>query len=384
VRVLWAVSNWKRTGPVEPSLDLAAALQARGHEVLVLTGRPIGDAPDEAGDAAAARGLSRLDLGLVLDKHLRPIANRRDAARVAAHLAARPPHAVVTRLRNDHRVLARALRSASSRAPLVRLLFEDGATPPSSSEARLLRDAASVVVFGAAPAAACSAAGVAPGAVVRMGPPLDLDRVRRAARTPDAARARLDPSGGAFLVGIVARVQPHRRFDLLWDAAARLVEEGVAFRLVLIGRGTRFDALARDPVSRRGLEGHVVLAGYLLGEDYASTLAALDAQVMLVPGSDPTCRALREGMALSRAVVATRRGLLPDLVEDGESGLLVDSTPESLAGALVRLARDPALRARLGAGAAARADAEFALPRAAERLEAVLVRGYAGRPSAPR
>ena len=382
MRILWAVSNWKRTGPVEPSLDLAAALQARGHEVLVLTGRPVGDAPDEAGDAAAARGLARLHLGLALHKHLHPLADRADAGRIAAHLRVRPPDAVVSTLRNDHRILARALARAGSGAPLVRLLFEDGANPPSAAEARLLRASTAVVVFGAAPAAALTAAGVDPEAVVRASPPLDLDRVRRGARFVAAARARFDPAGDAFLVGLVARVQPHRRFDLLWDAAARLAARGVDFRLLLIGRGTRYDALAREPVARRGLSDRVVLAGYLLGEDYASTLAALDAQVMLVPGSDPTCRALREGMALGRAVVATRRGLLPDLVADGETGCLVDADPEALAAALARLARDPALRERLGAAARAHAAAEFALPRAGERLEALLQR-Y-GRPMAAR
>ena len=41
MKILWALSNWKRTGPVEPSLDLAAAMSRRGHEVLVVTGRPI-------------------------------------------------------------------------------------------------------------------------------------------------------------------------------------------------------------------------------------------------------------------------------------------------------------------------------------------------------
>ena len=54
---------------------------------------------------------------------------------------------------------------------------------------------------------------------------------------------------------------------------------------------------------------------------------------------------------------------------DGETGLLVDETPEALAAALARLCSDPALRARLSAAAAARADAQFSLPAAAERME---------------
>ena len=83
------------------------------------------------------------------------------------------------------------------------------------------------------------------------------------------------------------------------------------------------------------------------------------------------CRALREGMALGVPSVATRRGLLPDVVADGETGILVDETPEALARALAALARDPSSRGRLGAAAMSRAEREFSLPQAAERLERI-------------
>jgi glycosyltransferase involved in cell wall biosynthesis len=66
--------------------------------------------------------------------------------------------------------------------------------------------------------------------------------------------------------------------------------------------------------------------------------------------------ALLEAMAHGRAVVATRVGGMPEVVTDGEDGLLVPGQdPEALAEAIVRLARDPAERVRLGAAARARA-----------------------------
>ena len=369
MRILWALSNWKRTGPVEPSLDLAAALARRGHEVLVVSARPIGQAPDEAAEAAEARGLTLLDPGVRLAKHLAFFDNRRDARRIAAHLRVHRPDVVQCTLRNDHRVMARALSLAGARIPLARLWFEDGSLRIGRPEAERLRAASRILTFGAEPEAVLRRAGVPADRMARLSPALDLVRVRRAATRRDALRARWTDGADVALFGIVARVQSHRRFELLWDAAARLARDGVRFRLLVIGRGTRLDSIARGPIVAKGLSHHVTLTGYLLGDDYASTVAALDAQVFLVPGSDPTCRALREGMALGVPSVATRRGLLPDIVVDGETGLLVDETPESLAAALARLATDAALRMRLGAAAAARADAEFALPRAAERLE---------------
>ena len=371
MRLLWPIANWKRTGPVEPSLDLAAALGRRGHEVLVATGRPVGRAPDDAGAAADARGLVRLQLGLALRKHVGFLANRRDARRLAGHLRARPPDVVQCTLRNDHRIVVRAFRLLGAPRPLVRFWFEDGATPPSAEEAHLLATASRVVVFGARPAATLAAAGVDPSRVERIAPPVDVGRVRRAATDAAAARARWGAPPGALVLGLVARVQPHRRFDLLWDAARLLVDRGVPLRVVVVGRGTSFREVAEQPVARLGLGDVVRFAGYLRGSAYASALASFDAQLLLVPGSDPTVRALREGMALGVPSVATRLGLLPDVVADGISGLLCDDTPAGLASVLERLAGDAALRARLGAGAAARAEGEFAIERVAARLEAV-------------
>lgn len=371
MRLLWPIANWKRTGPVEPSLDLAAALSRRGHEVLVATGRPVGRAPDDAGAAADARGLVRLQLGLKLPKHVGFLANRRDARRLAGHLRARPPDVVQCTLRNDHRIVVRAFGLLDAPRPLVRFWFEDGTAAPSPEEAHLLASASRVIVFGARPATTLASAGVDPARVVRLSPPVDVGRVRRAATTRAAYRARWAAPPGALVVGLVARVQPHRRFDLLWDAARLLVDRGVPLRIVVVGRGTSFHEVAERPVARLGLGDVVHFAGYLRGSDYASAVASFDAQLLLVPGSDPTVRALREGMALGVPSVATRLGLLPDVVDDGVSGLLCDDTPAGLASVLERLAGDAALRARLGAGAAARAEDAFALDRVAARLEAV-------------
>lgn len=372
MRLVVTIANWKRTGPVEPALDGAAGLAARGHEVLVATGRPVGTAPDDAGAAADARGLTRLDLGLTLRKHGAFLANRRDARRLAAHLAARPPDVVLCTLRNDHRVVARAIRRAGLALPVVRAWFEDGATPPSPEEAHLLAGAARVLVFGAAPSVTLRRFGVGDDRIVRLPPPLDVarwQRVRATLEAPAALRARWSPPPDALVVGLVARVQPHRRFDLLWDALTLLVARRVPVLAVVVGRGTSFRAVAAEPVRARGLASVVRFAGYLRGAAYAAALASFHAQCLLVPGSDPTVRALREGMALGVPSIATRRGLLPDLVEDGRTGLLVDETPEALADAIERLARDPARCARLGAEAAVRAEA-FALPRVAAALEA--------------
>ena len=357
MRLLWIIANWKRTGPVEPSLDLAAACARQGHEVLVATGRPEGQAPDDAGEATEARGLTRLYAGLGLSKHVKRLGNRRDASILARQMRVRPPDAIISTIRNDHRILARARARSGVEAPLVRLWFDDGTVAPSKEEARLLASADRVAVFGQGPARALTRQNVPASRIVVLAPPLALGRIRRAASAVPAARARFAPSDGRVLVGLVARVQPHRRFDLLWEALERVKAAGTRVRVLVIGRGTSFEEVAAEPVRRLGLEDLVTFPGYLRGVDYASTLGALDAQLFLVPGSDPTCRALREGMALGVPSIVTKRGLLPEIVVDGETGLVVDETAESLAAAITKIASDGPMRRRLAAGAAARAEA---------------------------
>lgn len=174
-----------------------------------------------------------------------------------------------------------------------------------------------------------------------------------------SARATLGVPEDAFLIGVVARLQAHRRFDLLFEAMRRLARSRPEARLVLFGRGTRAEEVVGGPVRALGLEPFVVRAGYRT-EDYARLLAAMDVVTYLVPGSDGTCRALREAAALGRPLVGTRRGAIAEIIVDGVTGLLVDETAPALAAAWAALAEDPARRRALGEAARRDARARFA------------------------
>lgn len=369
--LLWTVSNWKRTGPLEPSLDLAVALQRRGHRVRVAVGAGVRGDENEAEACVAARGLELVRTGARLHKHSAPWRDLPDAWRLGRYLRASRPDVVVTTLRNDHVLLQRAARRAGG-IPVLRTWYGDGIAEPVGREVRALRGCDAVVVFGQVPLEHLVASGVAADRVSVTGAPLDLTRLRYVASGGSAERGAA--SAGDFLVGIVARMQTHRRFELLWEAVARLKERGVPFHLLAIGRGTHAEAVAHRPVAERCLEDVVSFPGYLRGATYAATVASLDAQILLVPGSDPTCRALREGMALGVPSVATRRGLLPEIVQDGVTGMLVDESAASLADALTALAGDPERARRLGAGAREAADATYDTDRVASDVESVLER----------
>jgi glycosyltransferase involved in cell wall biosynthesis len=89
-------------------------------------------------------------------------------------------------------------------------------------------------------------------------------------------------------------------------------------------------------------------------------VAALDrATVLLLPSSSEGLgRVVIEAFLRARPVVGARVGGIPDLVHDGENGLLVDpSDPESIAGAAVQVLSDRALAERLGAAGRSSAEA---------------------------
>ena len=173
-------------------------------------------------------------------------------------------------------------------------------------------------------------------------------------RTAEEIRAELAVDPADVLVGVVARMQPHRRFDLLLAALADLVRTHPNVRLVIIGRGTRAEELVRAPARAMGLEDHVVLAGYRVA-DYADVLAAMDFVTYLVPGSDGTCRALLQAAALGLPSVGSWRGAVPEIVSNGQTGILVTENPDALSAAWRSLVDDPVRRREMGE--AARADA---------------------------
>ena len=147
----------------------------------------------------------------------------------------------------------------------------------------------------------------------------------------------------ALFVGVL---EAYKNVDGL-AAAWRLVAERVPeATLHLVGKGARTDvaeALVRDCGARWDRE-----------LSSAQVAAAMDAAWMLVlpSRSEGMGRVLVEAFCRGRGVVGTRAGSIPDLVTDGESGLLVEpDDPSALAEALVRALSDRALAERLGEAA---------------------------------
>ena len=179
-------------------------------------------------------------------------------------------------------------------------------------------------------------------ALVRCG--VDPERFRAVAAPSDAAGR----DGGPVRVLTVGRLVGGKGFALLLDAVHALVERGLDVALTVVGDGPSREHLHAQ-AARLGLADRVEWVGALGQDEIRAAYARAD--VFCLPSfAEGVPVVLMEAMAMEVPVVATRIAGIPELIEDGASGLLV--TPargDELADAIGRLVDDPALRARLGA-----------------------------------
>lgn len=196
---------------------------------------------------------------------------------------------------------------------------------------------------------------------------LDLKRFLELPSGPSAdARRQLGVPAGGFVVGYLGRLVAIKNLPLLIEAFGRLHQP--VSTLLIAGDGTERPAIERE-VATRGLEARVRFLGWC--SDLPSFYSAIDV-VALSSTNEGTPVALIEGMAAGRPVVATRVGGVPDLVEDGRTGLLVNAgDPAALAAALERIAGDMNLRESLGRAARARVRAAHTVDRLIDDLDRV-------------
>ncbi|PYQ04762.1 MAG: hypothetical protein DMF83_17450 [Acidobacteria bacterium] len=220
------------------------------------------------------------------------------------------------------------------------------------------------------------------------------NRTHLCALAPDGAAARVtvvhhgicmpafSPSGspaGPLPVLSVGTLNPHKGFEYLVDALARLRDEGLDFRGTIVGGGP-LEASLRARVARAGLDGMVTMTGALTQAEVLPHYAHARVFVLMaqrewhwgIPN------VIIEALAAGSAVITTRFGSVEELVKDGETGLLVPpKDPAALAAAIRRLAEDPALRARLALAGQTIVARDFDLERSAD----FYVRRFQGRPS---
>jgi glycosyltransferase involved in cell wall biosynthesis len=154
--------------------------------------------------------------------------------------------------------------------------------------------------------------------------------------------------GSDLTIGIVGRLVRQKGHPILFAAARGILEKCPAAKFVLIGDGpdrTQLVALARE----LGISRSVCFAGY--HDDMARAYAGLD--LMVMPSLDEGLpMTLLEAMAAKRAVIASAVGAVPEVIEHGQNGLLVEpGNAGDLEQAMLLLLNDASLRNRIAENA---------------------------------
>ena len=156
----------------------------------------------------------------------------------------------------------------------------------------------------------------------------------------------------------LGRFVPYKGYPDLLEAAQLVNRTLPDLHWLFVGDGELRETLQQRR-AQLGLNGHVHFPGWR--EDTSDLLALCDVFVLPSHG-EHFGRVLIEAMAMAKAVVATSSGAVPEIVEDGETGVLVPpGKPTALGQAITSLIQDPALADRLGCKGRSRVERLFSL-----------------------
>jgi glycosyltransferase involved in cell wall biosynthesis len=211
-------------------------------------------------------------------------------------------------------------------------------------------------------------------------PPVDTERFVPDRERGLEARAEIGIPADVPVVGTVSSLVPMKGLENFIAAARTIAEANHDARFVVVGSTPSSHAAYGERLQRQAAELRLPRPILFTGErtDVERWYPAFDVSVVAsVPRSEGTTTTALEAQSCGVPVVATRVGAVPDAVEDGVTGLLVDpEQPTAIAEAVLRLFDDEALRSRLAAAgreaAVARFDAERAADVYVEAYEAAL------------
>jgi glycosyltransferase involved in cell wall biosynthesis len=184
------------------------------------------------------------------------------------------------------------------------------------------------------------------------------------------ARAALGLSGAEFVISAVGALEPRKGHRYLIEAVAALASAAPSLKLkcFIAGHGSLRGDLEHEIV-HLGCAERVKLLGRI--DDPRQLLSASDAFAMPSLKEGLGIAAL-EAMASALPVIASRVGGLREVVEHDRTGIIVPpADPDSIASAIGRLARTPALSSQMGAAARARAVENYSMERMAARTLAL-------------
>jgi glycosyltransferase involved in cell wall biosynthesis len=374
MKILHLFSNWKWTGPADPTLNLCKGLEKRGHDVTFAYRKPPVPVKDSIEKRVLQSGVKATDRFQLdhsvkfyhpsfLPTHLRDILDLTHYLREGKF--------DILNVHHTHGHLLGGIAARRSGYPVIVIRSDHKRDPlkPSLGNRLLISQFTDgMITFSdRAKREDSEHFGLPLERVKKISPALDLNRYDPQGKFKDMRTVfGIEPK--EIVIGMIARFQKYRRTAVFLESVKAIVKEFPNVKILLVGRSSQIEQSVVQPMKQLGVEKWIILGGYQT-EDYLDSLACMDIFVFLMAGSDGTARALREAMAMGKPVIVANRGMLPELVEDGISGLVVNDTADELARAALRLLHHPEVREALGKAAYQRAHQNFQLDRQVEAVE---------------
>ncbi len=184
-------------------------------------------------------------------------------------------------------------------------------------------------------------------------------------------RNEINAAGNEVLIGILARLDPVKGHEFALEALSRINSMPAPFRLVVIGyEAERTYEWMKAQAEALGVKDRIYCAGYR--NDLPDILGALDIGLISSVGSEANSRAALEFMACGKPVIATSVGVIPEIIQNQEQGLIVPPCDSDQIGkAMEKLVANPVLRLNMGKSARKKVLDNFSLEKFGSVMESV-------------
>jgi glycosyltransferase involved in cell wall biosynthesis len=378
IRILRVIARLNMGGPALHVTYLTTGLRDRGYDTTLVAGK-LARGEDTMAFVAREQGVDVLRIPQ-LRREVSPLYDPVAIARLVQTIKTVRPHILHTHTAKAGAVGRTAgLLAGDARPPIMihtyhghvlRGYFDPIRTEFFRETERLLaRQTTRLIAVGPEVRDDLVELGVAPPekfSVIRLG--IDLEQ-RVADRSEREEYRRLfGVPEDRFVVGWIGRMTAIKRIPDVLLAFRRLLDRGVDATLCLVGDGPdRPDAEER--AHQLGIARRTLFVGYQ--RDVAPYYSMFDA-FLLPSANEGTPVVAIEALAGERPVVATRVGGVPDVVDDGADGFLVEvGDVDGLAARLEELARDAELRRRLGAAGRERVLPRYRVSRLVDDVDAL-------------
>jgi len=191
---------------------------------------------------------------------------------------------------------------------------------------------------------------------------------------PESPPATDPLAQGLFRIGLIGRISPWKGQHVFIQAAAQVTRRFPGAKFLIIGAALfgedEYEREVRQLARQLGLENVVQFTGFCT--DVKQAISELDLVVHASTKGEPFGQVIVEGMAAGKPVVATNGGGVPEIVQDGMTGILVPmGDVPAMAEAICRICADPVSARIMGSNGKKRIAEHFTIEQTARKVESV-------------